>query len=102
MKLGQQVDDHLPFAPDMRPPGIEWSAVKSFLKTGRRPRDRFYLASHLRKDSRDGVTIIGAAHREQCADSCRQTGNELTRRLLEFVRFCVMPEDRKCANNLVG
>jgi hypothetical protein len=35
MKLGQQVDDHLAFAPGMHPPGIERSAVKRvFSKTG--------------------------------------------------------------------
>ena len=65
-------------------------------------RDRFYSGEPPRKDPRDGVTIIGTGNREQCADGCRQTGNDPTRRLLEFVRFYVMREDRKCVNNLVG
>ena len=38
-------------------------------------RDRFYSASHLPKDPRDGVTIIGAGHREQCADNWLKTKN---------------------------
>ena len=102
MKLGQQVDGHLAFAPGMRPPLIGRSDQEAFLKAWLTLRDRFYSASHLRKDTRDRVTIFGSGHREQCADSFRQTRNEPTRRLLEFVRFCVMREDRKCANNLVG
>ena len=103
MKLGQQVDDLLGVrsgyasARDRTERGQE-----VFLKARLTLRDRFYSASHLRKAARDGVTIIGAGHRDQCADGCRQTGNEPTRRLLEFVRFYVMREDRKCANNLVG
>ncbi len=100
MKLGQQVDGHLAFAPGMRPPWIGRSDQEAFLKAWLTLRDRFYSASHLRKDKPDGVTIIGAGHREQCADSCCQAMS--TRRLFEFVRFCVMREDRKCANNLVG
>jgi hypothetical protein len=102
MKLGQQVDGHLAFAPGMRPPWIGRSGQEAFLKAWLTLRDRFYLASHLRKYTWDGVTIIGSGRREQCADSCRRTGNEPTRCVLEFVRFCVMREDRKCANNLVG
>jgi hypothetical protein len=57
MKLGQQVDDHLAFAPG-KILGT-WPATCG-------------------KDTRDGVTttIVGSGHREQCADSCRQAGNE--------------------------
>jgi hypothetical protein len=75
MKLGQQVDGHLAFAPGMRPPSIGRSDQEAFLKAWLTLRDRFYSASHLRKDTRDSVTIIGAGDRGQCADSCCQTGN---------------------------
>ena len=102
MKLGQQVDGHLAFAPGMRPPWIGRSVKRLFLKAWLTLRDPFHSASHLRKDPREGVTIIGAGYRERRSDSCRQTGKEPTRRLLEFVRFCVMREDRKRANNQVG
>jgi hypothetical protein len=55
MKLGQQVDGHLAFAPGMRPLWIGRSGQEAFLKAWLTLRDRFYLASHLRKYTRDGV-----------------------------------------------
>ena len=63
-----------------------------------------YLVNQLRKDARHGVTCVGSGHREEMHLIAVVTRGIILilLRLLESGRFCVMREDRKCANNLMG